>query len=197
MELKNSQTKIILMRAFAGECQAQNRYLIAADTAKQQKLNVIERLFRFTALQEHQHARIFQELLGECAGESVEITADFPVDVSGDIQQLLDLAARDEKHEAETVYPEFARIAAEEGFLPAAEKLRAIAEIEETHRQRFERFAQLWREGMLFRSDSTEQQWVCLNCGHIHTGSEPPSECPVCSFPQGYSIRREDTWKML
>ena len=189
MNLTDSMTKINLMRAFAGEGQAQARYLSAADTARQQKLAVIERLFRFTANQEQQHAEIFLRLLGECAGENIDIAAGFPADSFTDIGSLLEAAARGEDSEAHSIYPAFAQTAQDEGFAITAAKFRAIAEIEEVHRQRFEHYAMLWREDMLFRSDSTEQRWLCLNCGHIHTGSEPPAECPVCAVPQGYFIR--------
>ena len=192
MNLCESQTKINLMRAFAGECQAQNRYNIAADIAKQQKLIVIERMFKLTANQEEQHAKLFFQLLQECAGENIDIAAGFPADVFTDIGQLLDASAKGENDEAEDIYPAFAGIAQSEGLLRPAEIFRYVAEIEATHRQRFEYYAQLWRDGMLFRSDSTEQQWMCLNCGHIHTGSEPPLNCPVCGVEQGYFIRREE-----
>ena len=90
------------------------------------------------------------------------------------------------------VYPDFARIADDEGFTEAAQKFRAIAEIENEHKQRFAYYAELYREGKLFRSDDTQQCWMCLNCGHIHVGSEPPRECPVCSAEQGYFIREEE-----
>lgn len=184
-----SQTKVNLMRAFAGECQARQRYYQAALTAQQKKYIGIERMFRFTAEQEERHAMVFWKLLRDASGESVDISASYPVEVYDDIGQLLDAAAKDEDNEFSSIYPDFARIATEEGFTEAAAKLRMIAEIENCHRARFEYYGKLYHDGKLFRCDDTQQKWICLNCGHIHVGSEPPKECPVCKAEQGYFIR--------
>lgn len=192
IDFKESQTRVNLMRAFAGECQARQRYYQAALTAQQQKLVGLERMFRFTAEQEERHAMVFWKLMKEAAGETVDISAGFPADVSEDIQQLLDFSQNEESKEFGVVYPDFARIADDEGFTEAAQKFRLIADIENCHRARFAYYGKLYRDGMLFRSDSGEQCWLCLNCGHIHKCSEPPRECPVCSAEQGYFIREEE-----
>lgn len=187
-----SQTRVNLMRAFAGECQSRQRYYQAALTAQQKKLVVLERMFRFTAEQEERHALVFWRLMKEAAGQSVDISAGFPADVFDDIAQLTEAAAKDEEREFSVIYPDFARIAADEGFADAASKFRMIAEIENCHRARFEYYARLCREDRLFRSDDTRQHWMCLNCGHIHVGTEPPRDCPVCSAEQGYFIREAE-----
>lgn len=192
----NSRTRVNLMKAFAGESQARNRYSFAQQTALEQNLYVISEVFRFTAEQEEQHAKIFFELLQESAGKNVEITAGYPADVYNDIQKLLEASVHNENEEFELVYPEFARIAAEEGYTKAASKFSLIAEIENTHKIRFEHFFQLMSENKLFKSDKTER-WLCLNCGHIHESSEAPMICPVCSNKQGYFIRENEapfTW---
>lgn len=188
VNFNESRTRQNLMRAFAGECQSRQRYYQAALIAQQQKLIGIERMFRFTAEQEERHAMVFWKLMQESAGQDIEITAGYPAAVFTDIQQLLDESSKEEEKEHSEVYPEFARIAAEEGFTEAAEKFRKIAEIENSHRERFAYYGELMRSGTLFRSDSTDEVWICLNCGHIHTGSEPPQECPVCRAEQGYFI---------
>ena len=187
-----SQTRINLMRAFAGECQARQRYYQAALTAQQQKLVGIERMFRFTAEQEERHAIVFWKLLKDSAGSTVDISAGFPADVFEDVQQLLDSSANEEQKEYSIVYPDFARIADYEGYADIASRLRMIAEIEKSHYARFRYYSELFRSGMLFRSDDTEETWICLNCGHVHKGSEPPRECPVCSAAQGYFIRESE-----
>lgn len=184
-----SQTRVNLMRAFAGECQARQRYYQAALIAQQQKFIGIERMFRFTAEQEERHAMVFWKDLKDSAGMTVDIAAGYPADVFDDIRQLLDASAAEEEKEHGIVYPDFARIAADEGYSDIASEFRMIAEIEESHRKRFEYYGKLYREDRLFRSDDTEQVWLCLNCGHIHKGSEPPQECPVCRAAQGYFIR--------
>jgi rubrerythrin len=149
-------------------------------------------MFRFTAEQEERHAMVFWKLMKNAAGQTVDVTAGYPADVFEDIGQLLDASQKEEEKEHVVVYPDFARIADDEGFTGAARKFRAIAEIEKEHGTRFAYYAGLYREDRLFRSDDTQQRWICLNCGHIHVGSEPPQECPVCSAEQGYFIREAE-----
>lgn len=187
-----SQSKINLMSAFAGECQARHRYYFAALTAQEQNLIGLERMFRFTAEQEERHAKQFYELMKTASGTQIGINADFPVEVTNDLQKLLDSASKAENKEFSEIYPKFAQIASQEGFFEIQSKFNLIARIEEDHLKRFEYYAKLMREDKLFRSDSTEQRWMCLNCGHIHTGSEPPKSCPVCGVQQGYFIREEE-----
>ena len=188
----SSITKNNLMRAFAGESQSRMRYYLAALTAQQQYLVGLERMFRFTAEQEEQHAKVFFEYLQQAAGEEIIINANFPADSYTGLQQLLDAAAKDEEKEHSQVYPDFARIAAEEGFTDISSTFRMIAEIEDKHKHRFEYYADLMRQDKLFRSDDTNERWMCLNCGHIHTGSEPPQNCPVCSVKQGFYVREAE-----
>lgn len=187
-----SQTKINLMRAFAGECQAQNRYNIAARAFSAQNYEGISRMFKFTAEQEEQHAKVFLDLLQDSAGELINISADYPADSFVKLQDLIDSAARGEDREFSAVYPEFAQIAADEGFPDIQAKFKMIAEIEESHRRRFAYYAEHLRNGTLFRSDDTDELWVCLNCGHLHRGSEPPLECPVCTVKQGWFLREPE-----
>lgn len=192
IDFSQSNTRSNLMRAFAGECQSRQRYYQSALIAQKQNFIGIERLFRFTAEQEERHAMVFYHLLKDVAGQEVEIAAGYPADVFSDLQQLLDAAVRDEDKEHSVIYPDFARIADDEGFSDAAGKFRAVSDIENSHRERFSYYAELMRSGMLFRSDSTQEVWICLNCGHIHVGSEPPVHCPVCNVPQGYFIREKE-----
>ena len=186
-----SRTCENLMRAFAGESQARNRYTFAKQAALEKNLYVISEVFRFTAAQEEQHAKIFYELLKDSAGKNIEITAGYPADVYDDIQKLLDSSVHNESEEFESVYPAFARIAQEEGFAKAAAKLKLIAQIESFHMKRFEYYSGLMREDRLFRSEKDER-WLCLNCGHIHEGSEAPLVCPSCGVRQGYFIREAE-----
>lgn len=186
-KLKDSKTKVNLMRAFAGESQARNRYTFGASQAKGQKLAVIEQAFLYTADQERAHAKVFYNHLKELSGESVHIDGIYPVEIFDNIEQTLRAAQHDEYEEWEKVYKEFADIAKEEGFLEVANSFSKIALIEKVHGDRFGRFAQQIEEETLFKSDN-EEQWICLNCGHIHTGKEAPKSCPVCQHPQGYFI---------
>lgn len=188
MNLSESQTKINLMRSFAGESQARNRYTLAAGVAANKKLHVVEAVFKFTAEQELAHAKIFYDFLKELTGENIKIDGTYPVDVYDDVLKLLRSAEHNENEEFDPVYPDFASIANKEGFTNIGAKFKAIAEIEKTHAQRFKQFADLMEQEKLFVSD-VEEEWMCLNCGHTVKSSEAPKVCPVCNHPQGYFIR--------
>lgn len=190
MELKDSITKENLLRAFAGESQARNRYTFAASVAKENKLQVVEAIFLYTADQEKEHAEVFYKHLKEAGCENVVITAGYPVDLSDQPEKLLELARDHEMDEYGDIYPAFADKAQEEGFTEIARHFRQIAEIEKVHADRFERFAKLIREGKLFVS-GVETGWMCLNCGHVLQGKQAPAKCPVCDHDQGYFIRLE------
>ncbi len=187
----SSETKLNLMKAFAGESQARNRYIFAQQTAQEQNLYVISQVFKFTASQEEQHAKVFFDLLKDAAGNNIEITGGYPADVYNDIQKLLDSSIHNENEEFSDVYPKFSSIAKEEGFAKAASVFNLIAQVENIHRERFEHYAKLMREDKLFRSDKTER-WMCLNCGHVHESSEAPLICPICGSRQGYFIRENE-----
>lgn len=188
VDFKNSQTKENLMRAFAGESQARNRYTFGASEAKKQHHHVLEAVFRFTADQEKEHAEQFYGYLKELAGENIEIDGSYPVDIHDNLVTLLRSAQHNEYEEYDPVYKKFGDIAKEEGFNKIANTFHMIAAIEKTHGDRFGRFAQLLEEGKLYVSD-VEEGWMCLNCGHIHWGKSAPKECPVCHHDQGYFIR--------
>ncbi|MCI9588401.1 MAG: rubrerythrin family protein [Oscillospiraceae bacterium] len=190
MDWKNSETKDNLLRAFAGESQARNRYTFAAAAAKKANLEVIEMLFEYTAGQEKEHGEIFYNHLKEAGCDNIVITAGYPVDCTDDVQKLLKLAADHENDEYGDIYPAFAEKAQEEGFAAVAAAFRQIARIEKVHADRFKRFAQLMEQGKLFVSD-VETEWMCLNCGHVQRGTKAPEQCPVCKHSQGYFIRVE------
>lgn len=190
MDFKQSETMKNLMRAFAGESQARNRYTFAAGQANKQGLYVIEHVFKFTAEQEKAHAKIFYDLLKDVAGENIEVDGEYPVDISPNISDLLKMAQHNEYQEHDDAYKHFADTAQEEGFGKAAARFRMIAEIEKVHGDRFGEFARLLEENKLFVSD-VETKWMCLNCGHIYEGTEVPAKCPVCEHEQGWFIRLE------
>ena len=146
-------------------------------------------MFQFTAKQEQTHAQLFAECMQQHGMTEQQITASYPVDPQEDLAAILEAAQQHELHEADEVYPAFAQTAADEGFSHEAELLRALAEIERSHAERFAMFAQMLRDGTLFR-ESSQTMWLCMHCGHLHFGTEPPQTCPVCGAVQGYAIRR-------
>ena len=154
----------------------------------QQKLYVLAEAFKFTADQEKEHAEIFYNHLKELTGQTIEIDGTYPVDVYDDMLGLLKSSKHNEYEEFEDVYPAFAKVAKEEGFPKIAADFENIAKIERVHGQRFDKLAMLLENHELFASQK-EEQWLCLNCGHIHQGKQAPQMCPVCSHDQGYFIR--------
>jgi len=190
VEFKNSETKVNLMRAFAGESQARNRYTFAAQEAKEKKLHVVEAVFKFTADQEKEHAEIFYGFLKEFAGESIKADGTYPVDINESVAQLLRYAQHNEYEEHDDAYKNFGDKAKAEGFNEIAAAFHNIAKIEKIHGDRFGMFADLLEQNKLFVAD-VECKWMCLNCGHVHEGKEAPAICPVCKHDQGYFIRLE------
>lgn len=190
MDLKTSETHKNLMRAFAGESQARNRYTFAAQAAKKQNLYVIEAVFKFTAEQEKEHAKVFFDHLKEMAGEEIMIDAAYPAEKYDDIKTILRNARDNEHKEYDRVYKTFGETAEREGFAAVAYSFNEIAKIEKIHSDRFAYFLKLIENNELFVS-KTETGFMCLNCGHIVTGREAPLICPVCKHNQGYFIRLE------
>lgn len=189
-DFKTSKTKENLMRAFAGESQARNRYTFAAGQAKNQKLHVIEAVFSYTAGQEKEHAEIFYNFLKPFAGETIKIDGGYPVDINDSAAQLLRYAQHNEFEEFDPVYKTFGDTAKEEGFTEIAAAFYNIAEIEKTHGERFGMLAELLETGRLFVSE-VSCKWVCLNCGYVFEGRQAPEACPVCRHDKGYFIRLE------
>lgn len=190
MHLENSKTKENLMKAFAGESQARNRYTFAAEEARKQGMYAIAQVFEFTAEQEKAHAKRFYELLKDVAGETIEIFGGYPVDLQPTIEELLCAAKHNEFEEADDVYMAFAETAKEEGLLEASSAFYQIAKIEKIHGNRFEKLANMLKDGCYFQQPEGGE-WMCLNCGHIHKGMLVPEVCPVCRHEKGYFIPTE------
>lgn len=190
VDFANSETLKNLMRAFAGESQARNRYTFAAAQCRAQGLHVLESVFQFTAHQEKEHAEIFYQHMKPFAGGTVHIDGGYPVDLTEDPVVLLRRARHGEYQEHQEIYPAFAETARQEGFDRIAASFQLIAAIEQTHGDRFGALADLLEQGKLF-SGGAGQGWLCLNCGHIHQGPAAPGVCPVCGHNQGFFLRLE------
>ena len=190
VNFNESNTKTNLMRAFAGESQARNRYTFAAEIAKKQGLYVIEAVFNLTANQELAHANVFMKHLSDLNGETVEIDGGYPVEVTNSVVELLENAHHNEMEEYGDIYKSFAEEAEREGQMAVAASFKDIAEIEKEHANRFELFGKLLKENKLFVSD-VKCEWMCLNCGHIYNGEKVPEVCPVCHHEKGYFVRIE------
>ena len=190
VSFKDSETRINLMKAFAGESQARNRYTFAAAQARTQQLHVIDAVFTFTANQEKEHAEIFYNFLREANGENIGIDGSYPVNLSASAAELLRAAEHNEFEEYDPVYRIFGEKAKEEGFARIGQTFLNIAEIEKTHGERFGMLAELLEQDKLFVSD-VACKWICLNCGFVYEGTAVPKICPVCEHDRGFFIRLE------
>ncbi len=190
VKFAESKTKENLMRAFAGESQARNRYTIAAEKARKMKMYSVADIFTYTADQERAHAERYYELLKELSGETIFIDGGYPIDQPETLEQLLRAAEHNEREEADHVYQEFGKVAEEEGFTEAAAAFFLIAEVEHCHGERFAEVAEMLEQGRYFERDSKER-WICTNCGYVSEGKLAPLSCPSCQHDRGYFLPYE------
>ncbi len=188
--IKGTRTEKNLLTAFCGESQARNRYTYFASKAKKEGFVQISAIFQETADQEKEHAkRLFKFLEG---GEA-EVQAAFPAGVIGSTLENLLAAAAGENYEHTQMYPEFARVAREEGFDEIADVFLAIAVAEKHHEERYRALAANVEAGRVFRRDEPVV-WRCRNCGYLHEGTEAPEECPSCAHPQAHFEILAEAW---
>lgn len=190
VEFKESKTRENLMKAFAGESQARNRYTIAAERARELGLFAVNQIFLFTADQERAHAKRFYDLLKNLSGTTIDIAGGYPVDHFDGIVDLLKAAQHNEMEEYEDVYQSFGDQAKDEGFMEVASAFYQIARIEEIHGKRFGKVAEMLESNTWFEAKE-DGYWMCLNCGYIHKGKLTPQTCPVCRHERGYFIPAE------
>ncbi|MGQ1909034.1 rubrerythrin [Marinifilum sp. RC60d5] len=180
--IKGTQTEKNLLKSFAGESQARSRYTYFAKQAKKEGYEQISAIFMETAEQEMQHAKRFFKFL---EGGEVEITAAFPAGVIGTTAENLKAAAAGENEEYTDLYPEFARVAEEEGFKKIATAYKLISKVEKMHEQRYLKLLANLEAEKVFESEEKEE-WYCRNCGYVHEGTKSPKMCPACEHPQAY-----------
>lgn len=177
-----------LLKAFAGESQARNRYTFYASVADKEGFKQIKNIFLETAENEKEHAKRFYKLLLEGLKDEVptmiDIVASYPVAQGTTIENLI-AAANGENEEWTDLYPEFAKVAAEEGFPEVAVAFKMIASVEKHHEARYRKLAKNIEDGHVFKKDSVVE-WKCGNCGYIHEGESAPNQCPACIHPQAY-----------
>ncbi|TCK98603.1 rubrerythrin [Natranaerovirga hydrolytica] len=185
--LKGTQTAQNLLKAFAGESQARNRYTYYASQAKKEGYVQISNLFTETADNEKEHAKRFFKFLKEdpeLNGQGIEIEATYPVAL-GDTKFNLKAAADGENEEWSDLYPEFADVAQKEGFPEIATAFKKIAEVEKHHEARYLKLLENVENGTVFKKGD-KTYWKCNNCGYVHEGTEAVEVCPACIHPQAH-----------
>lgn len=180
--LQGTQTEKNLLTAFAGESQARNRYTYFASQAKKEGYVQMADIFTETANQEKEHAKRLYKFL---EGGEVEISAAFPAGVIGTTLENLKAAAAGEHYEYTEMYPEFAKVAREEGFNDIAAAFESIAVAEKQHEKRYVDLAANIEAGRVFKRDE-KTVWRCRNCGYLHEGNEAPESCPACAHAQAH-----------
>ena len=189
--IKGTETEKNLLKSFAGESQARNRYTYFASVARKEGYRQIAEIFEETADQESQHAkRMFKFLEGGC----VEITATYPAGKIGETTlENLQASAAGEEEEWTELYPAFAETADKEGFPAVASMYRMIAIAEKQHGKRFADLAANVEAGTVFKkAESTK--WRCINCGYVHEGEEAVGTCPACIHPQSHFEILGENW---
>ncbi len=189
-DLKGSKTEKNLLTAFAGESQARNRYTYFASKAKKEGFVQISHIFEETADQEKEHAKRFFKFL---EGGEVEIQAAFPAGVIGSTAENLRAAAAGEHYEWESMYPEFAKVAREEGFEEIAKVFEAVVVAEKQHEKRYLGLLKNVEVGTVFKKGK-KVVWRCRNCGDLHEGEEALNKCPACAHPQAHFELLAENW---
>jgi rubrerythrin len=180
--IKGTKTEKNLLTAFAGESQARNRYTYFASQARKEEFEHIAGIFEETADNEKEHAKRFFKFL---EGGEVEVKAAFPAGIIGTTKENLKAAGDGERYEHTTMYPEFAAVAKDEGFVEVAAAFRAIALVEKAHEARYRKLQKAVEDGKVFQREKVVR-WKCRNCGYIHEGKNPPPKCPACEHPQAF-----------
>ena len=187
MDFDESKTKINLARAFAGECMGGARYQFIAKEAMSQGYSYISDTLKALAKNEMAHARVFYDHLLELSNgklSNIEISAGYPFE-DYELSNSLKNAAGAELSEAKNIYPTFAKIARDEGFIEVAKSFELISLVEKEHFEKLSLMDKKLKAKALYKSKESTR-WECSNCGHYHEGKEPWKECPLCSYPQGY-----------
>jgi rubrerythrin len=188
--IKGTETEKNLLKAFAGESQARNRYVYFAKVALKAGLNQIADIFEETARNEEEHAKLFFKFL---EGGAVEITAAYPAGVIGDTAANLAAAADGEHEEWTELYPAFAETAKKEGFPLVAAAYTMISRVEKEHEARYRKLAERLKSDGLWKRDKPVR-WKCTNCGYVHEGPEAPDKCPACQHPKSYFEEKADNF---
>lgn len=180
--IKGTRTEQNLLKAFAGESQARMRYTLYAKKAQEEGYEQIAAIFLETAEQEAMHATRFFSFL---EGGMLEIKASYPAGKVKTTGENLQSAAEGEREEWSDLYPEFARIASEEGFKKTATAFKMIAEAEITHEKRYLKLLSNLENNSVFEKEE-KVEWYCRKCGYVYEGKKPPKNCPTCEHPQGF-----------
>ena len=187
--IKGTKTEQNLLKAFAGESQARTRYTFFAAKAAEEGFQHVAAIFEETANQEKIHALQF---FNHLEGGAVEITAKYPAGIILATEKNLEASAAGEREEWEILYPEFAKIAREEGFTAVAATFNAISNAEKQHEKRYLGFLKSLKDGTMFSRENVV--WRCRNCGYTSSAPSAPGVCPACKVTQSWFEILAENW---
>ena len=188
--VKGTKTEQNLLKAFAGESQARNRYEFFASAARKEGFEQIANIFQETALQEKEHAKRFFKFL---EGGMLEITAGYPAGKIGTVKENLKAAAEGEHEECIDLYPHFADVAKEEGFPEISTAFKMITKVEAEHERRYLKLLQNISEDTVFMKKG-KIWWKCINCGYVYESEKALETCPACLHPKSFMQLREENF---
>jgi len=188
--VKGTQTELNVLKSFAGESQARNRYDFFSGVARKEGYEQIANYFAETALHEKAHAKRFFKFL---EGGMVEITAGYPAGKIGTTVENLKAASEGEHEEWTEVYPHFAKVAEEEGFPEIATAFKMVAKVEAEHEARFLKLLQNISEDKVFVKDG-KVWWKCINCGYVYQSAKAFETCPACLHPKAFMQIKEENY---
>jgi rubrerythrin len=188
--VKGTKTEQNLLKSFAGESQARNRYDYFASAARKEGFEQIANIFQETALQEKEHAKRFFNFL---EGGPLEITAGYPAGKIGTTKENLKAAAEGEHEEWTILYKNFSEVAQQEGFPEIAAAYKMIAKVETEHERRYLKLLQNVSEDKVFIKNG-KVWWKCLNCGYVYESEKALEICPACLHPKSFMQIREENY---
>lgn len=188
--IKGTLTEQNLLKAFAGECQAKNRYEFFSEKAQAEGFEQIAAIFEKTALQEQSHAKQFFKFM---EGGAVEINSVYSTGIAEQTIENIKTAISEENSEWSALYPRFSEIAKEEGFPAIAAIFKMIAKVEAEHEKRFKKILKRLEDGTIFHREKPIK-WECRKCGYIHEGNQPPQVCPACQHPTGFFEEMDENY---
>lgn len=190
MSIKGTKTEQNLLKSFAGESQARNRYTFFASKARKEGFEQIAAIFEETAAQEKEHAKLFFKFL---EGGMVEITASYPAGIIGSTAENLLASVEGEHEEWDLLYPEFSRVAEDEGFEEIASSFKMVATVEKRHEERYRKLLQNIQNDLVFKNTEIKE-WSCRNCGYVHNGRQALDICPCCGHPKAFFELKADNF---
>ena len=187
MNLKDSKTYNNLAKSYAGESQAYIRYKFIEYGARTQGYACLAEIIDKVVFNEFNHARMFYTFIQKASDktiDNIDIASGYPFKEKWDLVENLKLASEDEKLEEQKIYPEYAKIAREEGFEEIAKLYDDIIQVESCHRKLFQDLYSQLKDGTLYKK-TKEVKWKCADCGYEATAKEAWKKCPLCQAEQG------------